>query len=130
MEAIYISDTPLHLDDGSVESVFLVSDDTGMTTLKFLQTLVDGFIECVSLTPTLDMWVNEEGLFRDDFSHNPRASLIAGHGYALEGPAVITGHRNGETISLTADDISELWVGGRSYTVAEIRRLVSQTFVM
>ena len=130
MEAIYISDTPLHLDDGSVETVFLVSDDTVMPTLKFLQTLVDGLIECVSLTPDLDMWVNEEGLFRDDFEINRRASIMAGHGYVIKGPAVITGQRNGETISITPEDFDRLRVSSQTYKVDEIRRLVSQTFVM
>lgn len=89
MKAIYLND----LDCKS----YVVESRQGQSSLDFLQTLVEGLIECVSLDRHTDLWVNEEGLFREDFSLNRRASQLAGYGYALVGPAVITGQKEGET---------------------------------
>lgn len=97
MKAIYLND----LDGKS----YVVESKQGQSSLDFLQSLVDGLIECVSLDSHVDLWVNEEGLFREDFSLNVRASRLAGHGYNLVGPAVMTGQKNGETIEIGGEYI-------------------------
>lgn len=89
MKVIYINDLTSHR--------YLVEKPEGQDTLSFLQSLVEGLIECVSLTPDTDVWVNEEGLFRNDFVSNIGVSLLAGR--TLVGPAVLTGQQNGETVS-------------------------------
>ena len=89
---------------------YLVIDDNGAArlvtpgsdSLSDLQTLVDGWIECVGLPGGMDCWVNEEGLLRNpqDFSYNYLATHIVrewtGQPYDLVGPAVFTSH-NDET---------------------------------
>lgn len=93
MKAIYLND----LDGKS----YVVESKQGQSSLDFLQSLVDGLIECVSLSSHVDLWVNEEGLFRDDFSLNIKASRLVGYpGYNLVGPAVMTGQKNGETTEI------------------------------
>ena len=61
--------------------------------LQTLQQLVDGYIELVS-TPTYDVWVNEEGLYRADFQPNVGAIGILALGFKdryIVGPVAITG---------------------------------------
>jgi hypothetical protein len=36
-----------------------------VSTLKDMQSIVDGCIECISLPKGIDLWVNEEGLLND-----------------------------------------------------------------
>jgi hypothetical protein len=115
MKAIYINDID--------QRPYLVEKEEGRTTLSFLQDLVEGLIESVSLTSRTDLWVNEEGLFRSDFTLNTFASLLAGKGYNLVGPAVMTGvTSDGETV-----DIDQMFVemttdtyGDKTYTVEEV----------
>ena len=84
-------------------AVNLHDDDT----LTALQTLVDGYVESVHVNP-IDIWVNEEGLFRPDFVPNKIASNIAN--VRLVGPAVITGIdvNTGETLGLSQKQIDAL----------------------
>lgn len=88
--------------------VFAVEKPKYMKTLEFMQALVDGLI---SIVPTrsdlpLDLFVNDEGMFRDDFRYNFRASVLAGQG--LVGPAFLIGcDKYGETVGVTADDLDE-----------------------
>lgn len=98
MKAIYLND----LDGLS----YIVEKEEGQDTLSFLQSLVEGNIEAVSLDNSTDVWVNEEGLFRDDFAVNGVATSLArsstGYNYTLVGPAVVTGVTpNGETVSVS-----------------------------
>ena len=69
--------------------------------LAVMQGLVDGYIERVS-TPAFDLWVNEEGLLRDDFEPNVGASwLLNRHGapgYTIVGPAFVAAHNGEESI--------------------------------
>jgi len=129
MKALYISDIPISVPGEGAQYSFVIEDTIGdgSSTLKFLQTLVEGFVECVSLGKSTDMWVNEEGLFRSDFELNRRASMVAGHGYAIKGPAVITGQRNGNTISLTGDLIDDQLAlsNGKTYTVEQMSQMVN-----
>ena len=115
MKAIYIND----LD----QRPYIVEKEEGRTTLSFLQDLVEGYIESVSLTRKTDLWLNEEGLHRSDFTLNTFATLLAGEGYRLVGPAVLTGVTpEGETVEV--DDYfikatTEAW-GTKTYTVEEV----------
>ncbi len=70
-------------------------------TYRDLSTLVDGYIERVSLPGGVDVWLNEEGLMREDFAGNLVASMITrewtGHTYTLVGPAVFAGDGGANT---------------------------------
>jgi hypothetical protein len=89
---------------------YLVESDE--STLSTLQTLVDGLVECVnadkrSLGFEADVWVNEEGLFRQDFAINLVASFITGR--QIVGPAVLArSNSNGATLGLTSSQINRL----------------------
>ena len=78
---------------------YIVNADSD--TLKSLQILVDGLIECArSREFDCDVWVNEEGLFREDFYVNAAASTIANQ--TLVGPAVLTNvDSEGRTTGIT-----------------------------
>lgn len=97
---IYISD----LNDSSA---YLVKVDTSQTsTLQALQALVDGLVAVVS-TDWGDVWVNDEGLFRNDFRVNYVASTLGGQ--HLVGPAVITSSdAEGETICAGLNTVAYL----------------------
>lgn len=109
MKVIYINDLTSHR--------YLVEKPEGQDTLSFLQSLVEGLIESVSLTPTTDVWVNEEGLFRNDFVSNIGASTLAGR--TLVGPAVLTGQHNGETVSFP-ESLLEMAHFTKTYTAEEV----------
>lgn len=88
---------------------YLVESDDN--TLKTLQTLVDGWVERVTTNKRVvgfdaDVWVNEEGLFRDDFGINLVASHITGQ--QIVGPAVVAGHKGSKTVGLTIEQIESL----------------------
>lgn len=83
------------------------------STLQTLQTIVDGNVDVVTtrladLPHRFDLWVNDEGLFREDFSVNLTASYLAG--VTLVGPAVLTtvNISTGETTGITAADLAAL----------------------
>lgn len=82
--------------------------DAPAGSLKVLQDAVDGLIEPVALTPALEMYVNEEGLFRDDLAGNAWVALMTGR--LIKGDVVITGavDDEGETIGLTDEQIASL----------------------
>jgi len=99
---------------------FLLIESNGMaylveseeSTLATLQTLVDGLVECViadkhTLGFEADVWVNEEGFYREDFSINPVASFLTGR--QIVGPAVLArSSKEGKTLGLTSSDINRL----------------------
>jgi hypothetical protein len=79
--------------------------------LDHLQQAVGGLVDAVSLTPVLDMWLNDEGMFRCEV--NPIASVLAasyGMTQPYFGAAVFTGAINhrGSTTSLTAEQVTDL----------------------
>lgn len=81
------------------------------TSLKVLQTAVDGLIQPVDITAKLTMWVNEEGLFRSDFEQNILATAFMPDGASpIMGPAVFTGgvDDNGETLGLSREDADSI----------------------
>ena len=89
---------------------FIVNADSD--TLKSLQTLVDGLIECArSREFECDVWVNEEGLFRQDFGINMAASTIANQ--VLVGPAVLANvDSEGRTTGITEAQLLTLRMEG------------------
>ena len=112
-----ITDLPSH---------YLVIDDSGLArlvtpgpdTLSDIQTLVDGYVECVGLPGGIDAWVNEEGLLRNpqDFMYNYIATDIVrewtGQPYDLVGPCVFTsndgkGATNGCLAGFTIDTLNK-----------------------
>lgn len=74
---------------------------------------VGGYIECVGLTPTLDMWVNEEGKL-DGLPYNPDATAIfwSHFGFGTDiivGDVVFTSHdEDGDTVSLGNEEMKYL----------------------
>jgi hypothetical protein len=74
--------------------------DLDSDALSVLQAAVDGLIEAVDLTNDLTLWVNEEGLLRNDLKLN----LIAEAFYSspIMGTVVFTGGTDdeGETLGL------------------------------
>lgn len=87
--------------------------ESGDSTLTTLQTLVDGLIECVAVdrrSPlgfAADVWVNEEGLYRNDFGINLVASYMTGR--QIVGPAVIArSSKDGKTLGLNGTHINRL----------------------
>ena len=100
---------------------YLVESDE--STLSTLQTLVDGYVECVtadkrSLGFEADVWVNEEGLFRQDFSINLVASFITGR--QIVGPAVLArSSKDGKTLGLTSGNINRLIEDGLMIETAD-----------
>lgn len=89
----------------------LVTHDNG-SSLTALQTLVDGYVDCVTADPdalgfAADVWVNDEGLYRKDFAINLVGSFITGR--QLVGPIVIAlSDADGETTGLTSAHIEQL----------------------
>lgn len=91
MKVIFLNDIDLR--------PYVVEKEEGRDSLSFLQELVDGLVESVSAEPGIDIWVNEEGLYRPDFFTNHFASFLAGT--RLVGPGVLTGvSKGGETIAI------------------------------
>ena len=121
MKVIYINDLN--------KRPYLVEKAEGQDTLSFLQTMVDGLIESVAIDSDTDLWVNEEGLFRDDFVMNIVASTASGR--PLVGPAVLTGQRNGETVSVpeTYLDLANFEETFTADEVATIRRKMAETLI-
>ena len=87
-DSVYLVITP----DGDA----LLAETTD-DTYADLSTLVDGMIECVALPGQVDAWVNEEGLYRDDFAYNLLGTYMVrgwtgNPGYHLVGPVVFAAH--------------------------------------
>ena len=82
--------------------------------LRKLQGVVDGLIEAVQVKPNITMWVNEEGLFRQDLGRNHFGStvlsILAGVEALVRGDIVFTAGPNaeGETLGLTEQEMKEI----------------------
>jgi hypothetical protein len=74
---------------------------------------VGGWIECVRLTPTLDMWVNEEGKM-NGLEYNPDATAVFWSHFGvmsdiIVGDVVFASHDDeGNTTSLSTEEIQYL----------------------
>ena len=79
-------------------------------TLEDMQGIVGGYIECLSITPTLDMWLNEEGKLID----LPLNLCVSNNGEIVDGicgDVFFASHDSeGETIGITEEH--EKLVGG------------------
>lgn len=99
------------LIEDNADAYLVNSDDED--TLSTLQTLVGGWVECVTTNRNTlgfeaDAWVNEDGLSREDFGINLVASVITGR--QIVGPAVIArfSHETGATLGLNKAHIQRL----------------------
>ncbi len=115
-----------------------VYDDTWTLTadkdcLAHLQEVVGGLVDCVGLTPTADLWVNDEGLYLCE--PNPVASVLA-HVMAdrdlaqpLFGPAVFTGgvDEDGGTLGLSEEAAQGLRAQVEWLTATEASTLAEVT---
>lgn len=121
MKVIYINDLN--------RRPYLVEKSESEDTLTFLQTLVGGLIECVSIDRETDLWVNEEGLFQNDFVTNIVASSLGNR--PLVGPAVLTGQKNGATTSVPEQylDLANFEETFTANEVATIRQKMAQALV-
>tara|TARA_B110000503_G_scaffold65196_1_gene102506 strand:- start:4685 stop:5047 length:363 start_codon:yes stop_codon:yes gene_type:complete len=92
--------------------------DVAEDFLAKMQNAVDGLIQPVDLTSNLTLWVNEEGLLRNDLGVNRFASIMYQEFFKtpdlLLGNAVFTGGTDpeGETLGLSDGMIASLvsWV--------------------
>jgi hypothetical protein len=81
--------------------------DVAEDFLQKMQNAVDGLIQPVDLTPSLTLWVNEEGLLRNDLAVNTFASILYQEFFntptLLMGTAVFTGgtDEEGNTLGLS-----------------------------
>ena len=84
-------------------------EDRESLTLADMQELVGGYIECLSITDTIDMWLNEEG----KLDGLPTNLFIENNGELCDcvvGDVFFASHDDeGETVGLSSDDESKLW---------------------
>lgn len=132
-----MSTTALYIDEYA--NVALVDLTSEISTLRALQRLVDGLVDCVAFTDTVsgvsgDCWVNDEGLYRQDFGINLIATVMTQR--QLVGPVVICNHdNNGETTGITDSQLDALrasglgFDGGTPCTVSEIVTMRAQMAV-
>jgi hypothetical protein len=114
MKVIYLNDIDLR--------PYVVEKEEGQSTLALLQELVEGLVESVSVEKGIDLWVNEEGLFRQDFLPNYFAMEIT-TGLHLVGPAVLSGvNKRGDTTSITDYYTEVVWAtyGKSVYNSSEV----------
>lgn len=102
--------------------------DIAEQELSKLQAAVDGLIQPVDLSPEITMWVNEEGLLRDDLLPNPLGSAFMAEVFNSEtvimGDIVFTGgvDEDGNTTSLSKGDVDKISNIVRSATDAVTNR--------
>ncbi|MBE1609896.1 DUF3846 domain-containing protein [Actinopolymorpha pittospori] len=100
--------------------------DTTNGTLKPLQRAVGGFVDVVSLHPTVDMWVNDNGI-AEGLPVNIVATAIAGAFGATHqpyfGPVVFTGGADSEGETLSLEDRQVTLLLSLASTTAVIRDL-------
>lgn len=85
---------------------------TADQSYEVISQAVGGWIECVGLTPTLDMWVNEEGKL-DGLPYNPDATAIFwshfGMSDVIVGDVLFTSHNEeGDTTALENEQMQYL----------------------
>jgi len=92
----------------------LVEMDIEDNELQQLQGAVDGLIQPVDIDPNTTMWVNEEGLLREDLEVNHLANGIYAEVFGeqpfLRGNAVFTGgtDEDGNTMALSQKHLEAL----------------------
>ena len=108
---------------GDAELVDVEGEDNSVV----IHRMVEGWYECIDLSPTLSMWMNEEGKILN-MAPNYRAQLIWDHFFGprtdvIVGPVVLTGgvDDEGNTLGLGTEALDELI----KLTADEITRRVS-----
>lgn len=105
--------------------------DIEHNTLSQLQNAVDGLIQPIDLDANAVMWVNEEGLFRNDLEANDIATSLYAQMYQITNPiigdVVFTGGAddNGDTLGLTEEYVKALTEMADNY-----RKVMSQFNLM
>lgn len=113
--------TGLKIDvDGTID---WVTWQEGEDSLPILQKSVAGDVDVVALTDSVDMWLNDTGVFHHDINHTA-TRLARLHGKSHQpyfGPVLITGQSNGETLGLsdTAREWLRAWLDFRCTAVHE-----------
>lgn len=98
--------------------------DIAEDSLRKLQSAVDGLIQPVDIDSHVTMWVNEEGLFRNDLEMNPIGSGIYSELFGVEHPIigdiVFTGgtDEEGNTLGIPQDYLEALQELASDYRVA------------
>jgi hypothetical protein len=89
--------------------------DIAEGSLKKLQSAVDGLIQPVDLDADVTMWVNEEGLLRNDLEMNDIATSLYAQMYDITNPiigdVVFTGgtDEEGNTLGLGDDYVNAIY---------------------
>jgi hypothetical protein len=89
--------------------------DIADSSLKKLQSAVDGLIQPIDLDADVTMWVNEEGLLRNDLEMNDIATSLYAQMYEITNPiigdVVFTGgtDEEGETLGLADDYVDAIY---------------------
>jgi hypothetical protein len=84
-----------------------VKSETGFTLEELQAGVGGGLVQLIQVSDTVTMWVNEEGLLRDDLELNDVATIfyhaLGGQDTPIMGPIVFTGggDDDGETLPLT-----------------------------
>lgn len=100
--------------DGTVQDV---TSNEGEDTLRFMYRVLNvQMVELVSLTDTLDLWIDEEGMYSGQEPNEPATRFAARHGFRnpwgipLMGPVLILGgtDEEGDTRSLAAEDAEKV----------------------
>lgn len=76
--------------------------------LEKMQSLVGGYIECLSVSPTVDMWLNDEGklhgLPTNMFLCKENGEVLD----TIQGDVFFASNSDGETVGLSDDEVE--WV--------------------
>lgn len=91
----------------SLEEVEVEKDKT----LEFLQEVVDGYVDVLHIGHGIDIWLNDEGLLREDLPLNFVVGSIKSGKVAHQicGNVVFASHdREGNTISLTQKQMEKI----------------------
>jgi len=99
----------LTTSDTSEIKLFEIGD-----SYEMIREAVHGWIECVRLNKSIDMWVNEEGRMLESCEYNPTATAIYWTTYGfmssqIFGDVIFTSSDNeGETIGLNLEQVNYL----------------------
>lgn len=92
-------------------------------TLEDMQRLVGGYVEAVQLTPSLTLWVNEEGLL-DELPYNLALATDGGYVIDVVGPAFVTrSTEDGDVASVRPDDLGAVLFAARMAQAARLGAL-------
>ena len=120
MKVIYLNDL-----DGKA---YIVQKSADETSISFIQTLVGGLFDCVSLNDDTDIWIHDEGFFMSGYGVNETASFLSGR--MLMGPAVIAGNDDGATVEVGGVylTIMALNYDQKTYTADEVVAIRTKQF--